>query len=996
MLSSDMLNSDMLNSDMLSSDMLSSDMLNSDMLSRDMVSSDILNSDCFNPGPWFKRFKSPSSPRIFSACDVGISGTTGIGLEFTGDPAEQSIAGPGSVVLLSCSTNLPVYSMMWHLNHYPIPPHNVIPGTDEEVSEHLAKFGAPNCLYCEGADESMHHANQLQKNIKMISQNEILFEGKFLMGNVNGTSHLLVFLSQDEHEAAHQTGIYQCVATLGTISLVSAPGRLELATLAACPVVAAENVSVVAGSAVRVPCGVPDSIPRAAISFYKDGVPISGDEGVLSKFEVSHEGDLLLLSVSVEDAGRYHCTVTNSVLHTSHTCPTILHLHVTQSTGATQQLELISPKPGLVLATEGEDVMLRCVTNRGLANSVTWWTRSSPLSSPSSSHHFDAGTLIADDNIVAPVHLDAGVDDFILTNKSSGSGVLRLTQVSLSHAGQYVCHARDCDTSQPLLSVAVQLYIRAAPRVVSGLQPLDVGEGERLEVSCRLTGEPTPLVVWLSNGRLLQHSSQYSTSPRGVLIIQSVSKHDAGVLQCFGHNALGSVSSSALLTVTPATVQHRGRSDAEGDVSEEQQDPSRGPQHASSEALPPSRPTVTRVADDTVRLQWQHSPSRVRFYKVQYRVLPRGSPATRDPVPTSDHPHGQLQTRGSSSQERHRWQTEGEHISAERSSTLVSGLTPGTAYKFRVTAVLASYQQRVSPSSRRFLLRPMRPLLPPSQRPLITDVRWLQSWSDRQAEVQWRYEGGRGSKTDGFLISLRPANSSLPSTKRRFLGGERRSIVLTDIPVWESDVEVRVQAFNLAGPSPSSPNWLLPFHHRTSLPERGSAASLPDPSKVSGSSRLPVLTDPRPLWSRGSQGSGEEMDSNELSSRSDEGGSYSNESSYSNEEEDSDEHLARASNSSGLSSTHLLGLLVFVLLALLGVVAISYGLYSQRKKRAGYGVPLEQLSGSASEDHVSCAVLPQRSVRGSPLQAPESLPQLLNQGCNRAEVIQPASLSQPD
>jgi hypothetical protein len=180
------------------------------------------------------------------------------------------------------------------------------------------------------------------------------------------------------------------------------------------------------------------------------------------------------------------------------------------------------------------------------------------------------------------------------------------------------------------------------------------------------------------------------------------------VLQCFGHNAVGSASSHALLTVTPATVLTLHN------ISSNSEESKKGMPDEQNDAVPPSRPTVTRVADDTVRLDWERSPSAVRFYKIQYRIVDE---AMHEQASASLGPQNPWEPRG---HERRRWRTDDVNIAHDRDSWLLSGLTPNTTYKFRVAAVFANDKQRVSSSSKRFFLRRQQPLLPPDGQPNIT------------------------------------------------------------------------------------------------------------------------------------------------------------------------------------------------------------------------------------------------------------------------------------
>lgn len=473
----------------------------------------------------------------------------------------------------------------WHLNHHSLPSRSLITPPAKSFMNILSLFKKSNCHNC-SLKTNLHNVFQQDVLLDLFHQEHIdnillenqLKEGISIQGEINGTSYLAIYLASSPRDYASQLGIYQCVANLGTISLGSDPTRVDVASLGSFLNDSNKTITVSEKRSVRVQCGRPISYPPAFLTFTKNGerLTVDGHQRV-----VTAEGDLLILSTQLQDAGEYKCYATNDILnHTSYN-PAVTRLEVTQI-ASEPLIQLISPISGQIMVREGEDIALYCASNVGLEEITVWWHKS-------------------DSNRFSSVKLSSEV------NISSADGVLHFTSMTSEDGGRYTCNAR---VKESLLSASVDLHVQVAPQVQTDLETLSVSEGDRVEVVCNMTGLPFPLLFWLSNGKLIHPGPQVTMLPHGVLILDNVSKEFAGVLQCFGHNAIGSASSQALLTVTPRTVL------STHDVSSNTSDNGSRQTQSYGDLMAPSRPTVERVADETVRLHWQLSRSPVRFYKV--------------------------------------------------------------------------------------------------------------------------------------------------------------------------------------------------------------------------------------------------------------------------------------------------------------------------------------------------------------------------------------------
>lgn len=127
--------------------------------------------------------------------------------------------------------------------------------------------------------------------------------------------------------------------------------------------------------------------------------------------------------------------------------------------------------------------------------------------------------------------------------------------------------------------------------------------------------------------------------------------------------------------------------------------------------IPPTRPNITRLTDESVMVRWSVPPNEglpIEFFKVQYKEADK---------------------RGS------RWKTIDEDIPSHIRSYEVNGLKPGQTYRFRIAAVYSNNDNKLGPNSGRFLLEKEAPKRKPGYSPLI-DV--AEAVSQSAVMIQWK------------------------------------------------------------------------------------------------------------------------------------------------------------------------------------------------------------------------------------------------------------------
>jgi hypothetical protein len=146
--------------------------------------------------------------------------------------------------------------------------------------------------------------------------------------------------------------------------------------------------------------------------------------------------------------------------------------------------------------------------------------------------------------------------------------------------------------------------------------------------------------------------------------------------------------------------------------------------------VPPSKPKVTKLSDNSVMLQWLVSDNdglRITFFRVQYREL-------------------------SNNKKRGGWETIEDDIPEGTRQYEVAGLKPGATYKFRIAAVYENNDNKLGPSSGRFKLsvEPARRQHPPVTGPVIVEAK---SMSPTDIAIRWKVRTDIEKQT--FIISYK-------------------------------------------------------------------------------------------------------------------------------------------------------------------------------------------------------------------------------------------------
>ncbi|XP_028986210.1 neural cell adhesion molecule 1 [Betta splendens] len=140
---------------------------------------------------------------------------------------------------------------------------------------------------------------------------------------------------------------------------------------------------------------------------------------------------------------------------------------------------------------------------------------------------------------------------------NSDRSQLTIQSVTRADFGEYICTATNKIAED---SATIVLHVLEAPEVFLSAEQQSVSVGERVSVSCNVSGHPQPELHWLNkhNGRKL---IQDSTSGRvrvadGVLVIEDVVPSDGGLYSCMAVSASGNASRDVAIHTQPGLPQH--------------------------------------------------------------------------------------------------------------------------------------------------------------------------------------------------------------------------------------------------------------------------------------------------------------------------------------------------------------------------------------------------------------------------------------------------------
>ncbi|XP_027560313.1 hemicentin-1 isoform X2 [Neopelma chrysocephalum] len=450
------------------------------------------------------------------------------------DEATELLVTKLSSVLISCTASgVPVPSLHWTKNGIKLLPRGdgyriLSSGAVEVPSAQLAHAGRYTCVARNAAGTAHRHVTlhvqeppviQAQPGaLDVIMDNPIVLpceatgtpqpvitwqkEGINIITSGNSYTVLPSGSLQIARTAVEDAGTYMCVAQnpAGT-----ALGKIKLKVQVP-PVIKShpKEYVVPVDQSVTLQCEAEGS-PGPEISWHKDGQQILES----LRRRVLSTGALQIVFVQPGDSGRYTCTATNAAGASSSSTELAVHIPPRIRSTDTQYT-----------VTEDSQAVLSCVADGIPAPTINW----------------------KKDNML--------LTEIVGKYQTVPGGDLILDNVVPEDSGSYTCVAANAageDTHTVTLTVHVLPAFTELPGDVA------LTKGEQLRLTCKATGKPVPKITWTFNNNIIP--AQYDdVNGHSELLIDRVSKDDAGTYVCTAENTVGSIKAIGFVYVKEPPV----------------------------------------------------------------------------------------------------------------------------------------------------------------------------------------------------------------------------------------------------------------------------------------------------------------------------------------------------------------------------------------------------------------------------------------------------------
>nr|XP_055041763.1 hemicentin-1 isoform X2 [Misgurnus anguillicaudatus] len=240
-----------------------------------------------------------------------------------------------------------------------------------------------------------------------------------------------------------------------------------------------------------------DGVPRPAISWMKDGRPLTG-----RRAQIINEGRLLRIQgAQVADTGRYTCIAVNVAGQADRKYDVNVHVPPT-IIGQTQVPENVS-------VVVKNPVVLTCEASGMPPPAITWLKDSQPVNMSSS------------------------------IRVISGGRGLRLMHAASEDAGRYTCIVSNSAGEE---RKSFDLNVLVPPSIVNEgtVEDVKVKEKQNVILACEVTGNPVPEITWLKDGQTLASDARLQVMSNGrFLQISGSQVADTGRYSCLASNSAG-------------------------------------------------------------------------------------------------------------------------------------------------------------------------------------------------------------------------------------------------------------------------------------------------------------------------------------------------------------------------------------------------------------------------------------------------------------------------
>ncbi|XP_053183246.1 neural cell adhesion molecule 1 [Scomber japonicus] len=275
------------------------------------------------------------------------------------------------------------------------------------------------------------------------------------------------------------------------------------------------------GTDAVVPCLVSGQ-PAVTVLWLRDGEEISSNEG--RRVHQMQDNALRIGKVKGDDAGTYTCQAQIRGRPIRKDLPISVVINVPPSVHIKEEVKT-------VMAGPETNVSLLCLVEGHPKPNINW---SMPVPYDPSHHQFN-----------------------------SDRSELTIQSVAREDYGEYLCTASNKISDS---SDMIMLHVFEAPDVVMSAEQLHVSPGDRVSVSCNVSGHPQPELHWLNkqNGQTVVRGS---TSGRvyvedGVFVIKEVVPSDGGLYSCMAVGSAGNASRDVAILTKPGPPHYLSVSSA--------------------------------------------------------------------------------------------------------------------------------------------------------------------------------------------------------------------------------------------------------------------------------------------------------------------------------------------------------------------------------------------------------------------------------------------------
>ncbi|XP_072840438.2 immunoglobulin superfamily DCC subclass member 3 [Pogona vitticeps] len=275
-----------------------------------------------------------------------------------------------------------------------------------------------------------------------------------------------------------------------------------------------ESMSVEEGGVARFQCYI-QGVPEATITWERNRTALMTDD---YRYTLLPTGILQITGVRRSDVGTYRCVASN-IANTRYSQEATLSISV--SAPKLYKEPVILSGPQNLTITVHQTAILECIAT-GNPRPIVSWSR------------LDGRSI--------------GVEGIQVL----GTGNLMISDVSVKHAGVYVCAANRPGTRVRRTAQGI-LMVQAPPEFVQWPQSVSKPAGGSAIFTCVAQGVPEPHLIWLKNGKVLAPGENVRlTHNNSTLMIQRITSADEAIYQCIAENSAGTNQASARLAVALA------------------------------------------------------------------------------------------------------------------------------------------------------------------------------------------------------------------------------------------------------------------------------------------------------------------------------------------------------------------------------------------------------------------------------------------------------------